>query len=73
MKADRAVVHEMVLGAWQRRGSATPDEIAEELGLSVLSVRPVATVLTKQGVLAPNGQRGPTRLGSTARVMAVVK
>lgn len=58
----------MCLQALRDIGSSTPDEIAAELGLSVLSVRPRITELAKMGRIIPTGETRPNASGRSAKV-----
>ena len=68
----RDVVRQRVEWQLRNNGPATPDEIAERLGLSVLSVRPACTALVQDGVVYKTGTRRPTVLGSTSGEIALV-
>ena len=51
-----------------KQGPATPDEVADALRLSVLSVRPRFTELARAGEIADTGVRRRNASGRAARV-----
>lgn len=54
--------------ALARLGPHTPDEIADQLGENILSVRPQFTLLTKENKIAETGQRRRNESGREAMV-----
>lgn len=72
--ASQASLTARVLELLQPGVALTPDEIAEALGCSVLSVRPIVTRLceehaTRPAVLVRTGDRRRTGLGGRAHVV----
>ena len=65
----RAAVLEKIA---QCPAGATADEIAHELGLSVLSVRPRVSELNRSGEIRQTGTRRKNESGMTATVWRVV-
>lgn len=63
----RAAVADAFRAAGER--GLTPDECAEQLGRTVLQVRPRVCELAKAGYLIETGERRPTASGGTAAVM----
>lgn len=55
-----------------RLGPATADEIAEALGLSVLSIRPRVTELYQSGAITDTGERRKNVSGRMAKVFKVL-
>ena len=52
-------------------GPKTPDEVAERLGLSILSVRPRISELARMGRIRDTGQRRRNRSGKRAKVWQI--
>jgi predicted ArsR family transcriptional regulator len=55
----------------QRPAGATADEIAHELGLSILSVRPRVSELNRSGEIRQTGSRRKNESGMTATVWQI--
>lgn len=55
-----------VLGELRTGGAGTPDEVAERLGLSILSIRPRFSELFELGQIARTGQRRANTSGHGA-------
>jgi hypothetical protein len=53
------------------RQPATPDEVADELGLSILSIRPRFTELARTGRITDTGLRRPNQSGRMAKVWCI--
>lgn len=51
-----------------KHGPQTPDEVAERIGESILSVRPQFTLLTKENKIADTGERRTNDSGRKAMV-----
>jgi len=51
-----------------RSGPATADEVAERLGLSILSCRPRVTELARLGMIEETGERRDNASGRKAKV-----
>ena len=67
-----AKLRAMVLAAFQRSGAGlTADEIAKDLNLSVLSVRPRVSELRRNGQIEQTGGRRKNTSGMTATVWRV--
>lgn len=66
-------MRELVLAVLQRQPALTADEIAERLGVSVLSVRPRVSELHTAGKIAPTGERRLNMSGMAARVWRLVE
>jgi hypothetical protein len=54
-------------------GSATPDEIAEAMGESVLSIRPRCSELVRMGSVRKMAQRRLNRSGKAASVLCLTR
>lgn len=67
---DAARFRAMVLNRF-RQGDWTADEIAADLGISILTVRPRVTELKKLGHIEPTGGRRTNPGGSTVRVWRI--
>lgn len=66
-------IRNLVLKALQNHAmGATPDTIAEELRLSILSVRPRFTELKLKGKIADSGRRGKTDSGKSSIVWIAI-
>jgi len=69
-KIDTELMREKVEAAYYvLPAGATADEIASEMGLSVLSIRPRVSELKRMGILLPTGQRRKNRGGNSAAVL----
>jgi predicted ArsR family transcriptional regulator len=64
----RAAVLEKIA---QRPAGATADEIAHDLGLSILSVRPRVSELNRSGEIRQTGSRRKNESGMTATVWQI--
>jgi hypothetical protein len=53
------------------RQPATPDEVAQQLGLSILSIRPRITELSKLKQIEDTGLRRPNNSGRMAKVWRI--
>ena len=53
-------------------GNATADEVADRLGLSVLTVRPRITELKRKALIVDTGIRRTNRSGRYAAVMRII-
>lgn len=71
-KTDAKRLQRLVLEAL-KAGPATPDQVAERLGLSVLSVRPRLSELVKTGAVEKTKERRRNASGSSAAVLRVVR
>ena len=60
----------MILRALRLHGPHTPDEMAEHLGLSPLSVRPRFSELMNGGPIRDTGDKRPSSLGNPSKVYA---
>lgn len=63
-----ATVRDLVADCYLFYGPMTADEVAERLGLSILTVRPRVTELVKQGIIVDTGARRRNASGHTAKV-----
>lgn len=72
-KATLTDVHRQIWVEINRRGDATADEVAQQLGLQVLYVRPRVTELFQNGWLEKTGARRPSSTGSSSTVWRVLK
>ena len=61
-------MREKVKAAFRRYGPATADQIADQLRLSVLSVRPRVAELARMGVIEDTGDRRLNDSGRGAKV-----
>lgn len=68
MYPDASRLRQMCLMALRREVEATADEIAAVLDLSVLTVRPRFTELSKSGAIADTGFRRKNESGRSAKV-----
>lgn len=74
MVRDAPRLRAAVLAVLERHpGGLTSDEIAGELGESVLSIRPRVTELKQAGQLEDTGERRANRSGRTAAVVRLKK
>lgn len=64
-------LRELVAEALVKYGPKTPDEIAELLGESPLSIRPRFTELKRVGAIVDTGDRRINKSGNTAKVWRV--
>lgn len=62
-----------VLSILERRGPATPDEIADELDESPLSIRPRVTELIRLGLVRKTEERRRNASGKAATVVELVR
>ena len=69
-KIDTERMREQVEAAYYSLpNGATADEIAAELGLDVLSIRPRVSELKRAGILYPTGERRKNKTGNSCAVM----
>lgn len=61
------------LAVIERSNGMTADEVAGKLGLSILSIRPRMTELSRLGKVRDSGQRRPNASGRNAIVWCAVK
>lgn len=61
-------LRERVLAALRRNGPMTPDEAADGLSCSVLSIRPRFTELSHAGLIEDTGERRANDSGRAAKV-----
>lgn len=66
-------VRTMVIEALHLYGDATPDEVAQRLGLSILTVRPRFSELKAQGRIVDTGRRHRNVSGKAAKVWRLSK
>lgn len=71
MKPSAPRLRQMVLDKLRARGPSTPDEIADALDLSILSIRPRFTELHKTGQIVDTGDRRKNTSGRNAKVWKV--
>jgi predicted HTH transcriptional regulator len=71
-KTDAKKLRAIVLRELTRR-AGTADELAERLGLSILSVRPRVSELVRLGKAVKTGQRRRNASGHSAAVVAVAQ
>lgn len=62
----------LVLAALQELGPMTPDEVAQHLSMSILSIRPRFSELSKGGAIKDTGERRQNASGRAAKVWALV-
>ena len=62
-----------VLASLSNHGPATPDETAERLGLSILSIRPRFSELKEIGLIEETGKRRRNDSGHSAEVWRAVQ
>jgi len=67
-----AIIRQRVLELFERSSGLTADEAAGKLGLSILTVRPRVTELSRLGKLRDSGARRPNGSGRTAIVWSAV-
>lgn len=67
-----AAIRERVLDLFERSAGLTADEAAGKLGLSILTVRPRVTELSRLSKLRDSGVRRKNRTGRPAIVWAAV-
>ena len=65
---DAGTLRALVADALNDYGDMTADEIADRLGLSVLSVRPRCSEMLNLGRIKPTGERRRNRSGKSASV-----
>jgi predicted ArsR family transcriptional regulator len=70
MQSSAPRLRERVL-ACLRRGAMTPDEVADRMGMSVLSIRPRFTELARLGRIIDTGHRRANTSGRQAKVWRV--
>lgn len=68
---DASRIRKMCLMALAREVEATADEVAAVLNLSVLTVRPRFTELSKSGAIVDTGLRSKNESGRSAKVWRV--
>lgn len=66
-------LREMALAILERSNGLTADQVAARLGLSILSIRPRITELTRLGKVRDTGERRPNASGKNAIVWAAVQ
>lgn len=71
MNSEAGILRERCMGALRRRGPLTADEIADELGRSVLAVRPRLSELKRDGRVVDTGDRRMNASGKRAAVLAL--
>lgn len=64
-------LRESILGILRAGPELTADEMAEILGVTVLSCRPRVTELSRQGKIVPTGERRKNQSGMTAMVYKI--
>src|SRR5262245_34263437 len=69
VEKEALTVRERVLQLYQSGEGFTADEVAAELGLSILTVRPRVTELKALGYLTDSGERRTNQSGLKAKVM----
>jgi len=69
IRADAKTIRGKVIEVLRGRGPMTADEVAEVLGLSILTVRPRLTELKRMGRIEDTGHRRQNRSGKAAAVM----
>jgi predicted ArsR family transcriptional regulator len=69
---ETAQLRARALGVLERSNGLTADEVAGKLGLSILSIRPRLTELSRLGRVRDSGQRRPNASGRNAIVWTPV-
>jgi predicted ArsR family transcriptional regulator len=69
---DAPLLRARALAVVERSNGLTADEVAGKLGLSILSIRPRLTELSRLGKVRDSGQRRPNASGRNAIVWAPV-
>ena len=72
MAPSAATLRAQVLDLFEKSSGMTADEAAGRLGLSILSIRPRVTELSRTGKLRDSGKRRPNGSGRSAIVWLAV-
>lgn len=70
---DAATLRARALAVLERSNGLTADEVAGRLGMSILSIRPRVTELTRLGKVRDSGVRRPNASGKSAIVWMAVQ
>lgn len=68
IKRRAETVRDRVADLYRRGNSVTPDQAADMLGISILTVRPRVSELVAQGKLVDTGRRWPNQSGHMAKI-----